>query len=159
VRGGGIKPWRQKGTGRARQGSTRSPQWTHGGIALGPKPRDYGFAVNKKVRRLAIKSALSSKVVDDELLVVDDIVLEEIKTKRAAEILNALGTGKKTLLVLPQNNDIVFRSFRNIAGIKVIPANNINVYDILNCDTLLLLKATVDVIEAVYAPQDETEAA
>ena len=151
VRGGGKKPWRQKGSGRARQGSTRSPQWTHGGIALGPKPRDYGFSVNKKVKRLALKSALSSKVRDEELTVLDAWQLSEISTKAAVQVLAALKTGKKTLIVLPEKDDVIYRSARNIAGVKVSPVNNLTVYDILNCDTLLLLQDAVTRIEEVYA--------
>ncbi|MDR1927478.1 MAG: 50S ribosomal protein L4, partial [Oscillospiraceae bacterium] len=131
VRGGGKKPWRQKGSGRARQGSIRSPQWTHGGVALGPKPRDYGFSVNRKVRRLAMKSALSSKVKDEELTVLSDLPLAQIKTKEVAKALSALGAGKKTLIVLPEKNDTVYFSARNIAGVKVSPVNNLTVYDIL----------------------------
>ncbi|MDR2646579.1 MAG: 50S ribosomal protein L4 [Oscillospiraceae bacterium] len=151
VSGGGKKPWRQKGTGRARQGSTRSPQWTHGGIALGPKPRDYGFAVNKKVRRLAIKSALSSKVRDEEITVLDALTLESIKTKEVVKVLAALKTGKKTLIVLPEKNDTIYLSARNIAGVKISPVNNLTVYDILDCDTLLVFKAAAQRIEEVYA--------
>ncbi|MCL2105984.1 MAG: 50S ribosomal protein L4 [Oscillospiraceae bacterium] len=151
VSGGGRKPWRQKGSGRARHGSTRSPQWTHGGVALGPKPRDYGFAVNKKVKRLAMKSALSSKLRDEELTVLDKLALEEIKTKEVAKALTALETGKKTLIVTPESDNSVYRSARNIAGVKVSPVNNLTVYDILNCDTLLLFKDAVTRIEEVYA--------
>ena len=119
VSGGGKKPWKQKGTGRARQGSTRAPQWTHGGIALGPKPRDYGFDVNKKVRRLAMKSALSSKVAADEMIVVDDFSMDAIKTKEMANILSAVKAGKKTLIVLPEKNDVLYKSARNIEGTNV----------------------------------------
>ena len=119
VSGGGKKPWRQKGTGRARQGSTRAPQWYHGGIAHGPKPRDYGFSINKKVRRLAMKSALSAKLADNELIVLDSRTLDAIKTKEMVKVVNALETGKKVLFVLPEKNDIVYRSARNIAGVKV----------------------------------------
>ena len=150
VRGGGRKPWRQKGSGRARQGSTRSPQWTHGGVALGPKPRQYGFAVNKKVRRLALKSALSSKVRDDELKVLDALPLEEIKTREVAKVLSALQTGK-TLIVTPVADKKVYLSARNIQGVKVAPADSLNTYDVLNCDTLLLLQGAAAVIEEVYA--------
>ena len=151
VRGGGKKPWRQKGSGRARQGSTRSPQWTHGGIAFGPKPRTYGFAVNKKVRRLALKSALSSKVRDDEIKVLSELPLEEVKTKEVAKVLAALETGKKTLIVTPQADKTVYLSARNIQGVKVAPANSLSVYDVLDCDTLLLLQDAVAPIEEVYA--------
>lgn len=151
VSGGGKKPWKQKGTGRARQGSTRAPQWTHGGIAHGPKPREYGFSINKKVRRLAMKSAFSSKVAAEELVVLDDLKLDAIKTKEVVKVLTALETGKKVLLVLPENNDVLYRSARNIAGVKVLTVNTLNVYDILNCDTMLVLKDSVAKIEEVYA--------
>ena len=151
VSGGGKKPWRQKGSGRARQGSTRSPQWYHGGIAHGPKPREYGFSINKKVRRLAMKSALSGKAADDEILVLDSFGLEEIKTKEIAKILAALPTGKKTLIVLPEKDDVIYKSARNIAGVKVALINTLNVYDILNCDKLLVLQDAVSKIEEVYA--------
>lgn len=151
VSGGGKKPWKQKGTGRARQGSTRAPQWTHGGIAHGPKPREYGFSINKKVRRLAMKSAFSSKVAAEELVVFDDLKLDAIKTKEVVKVLTALETGKKVLLVLPENNDVLYRSARNIAGVKVSTVNTLNVYDILNCDTMLVLKDSIAKIEEVYA--------
>lgn len=151
VSGGGKKPWKQKGTGRARQGSTRAPQWTHGGIALGPKPRDYGFDVNKKVRRLAIKSALSSKVAADEMIVVDDFSMDAIKTKEMANILSAVKAGKKTLIVLPEKNDVLYKSARNIEGTNVSLVNTLNVYDILNCNTIVVLKDAVAKIEEVYA--------
>ena len=151
VSGGGKKPWKQKGTGRARQGSTRAPQWTHGGIAHGPKPREYGFSINKKVRRLAMKSAFSSKVAAEELVVLDDLKLDAIKTKEVVKVLTALETGKKVLLVLPENNDVLYRSARNIAGVKVSTVNTLNVYDILNCDTMLVLKDSIAKIEEVYA--------
>lgn len=151
VSGGGRKPWKQKGTGRARQGSTRAPQWTHGGIALGPKPRDYGFDVNKKVRRLAMKSALSSKVAADEMIVVDDFSMDAIKTKEMANILSAVKAGKKTLIVLPEKNDVLYKSARNIEGTNVSLVNTLNVYDILNCNTIVVLKDAVAKIEEVYA--------
>ena len=151
VSGGGKKPWRQKGTGRARQGSTRSPQWYHGGIAHGPKPRGYGFSVNKKVRRLAMKSALSSKVAAEEMIVLENLALDAIKTKEVAKVLSALETGKKVLIVLPEKNDVVYRSARNIAGVKTTLVNTLNVYDILNCDTIIVLKDAVAKIEEVYA--------
>ena len=151
VSGGGKKPWRQKGTGRARQGSTRAPQWIHGGISHGPKPREYGFDVNKKVRRLAMKSALSSKVAANEMIVLDSLSLDAIKTKEVVKTLGALNTGKKTLIVLPEKDDVVYRSARNIAGVKVSLVNTLNVYDILNCDTLVVLKDAVAKIEEVYA--------
>ena len=151
VSGGGRKPWRQKGTGHARQGSTRAPQWYHGGIAHGPKPREYGFDVNKKVRRLAMKSALSSKVAAEELIVLDDLKLEAIKTKEIVKVLSNLETGKKALIVLPEKDDIIYRSARNIAGVKTTLVNTLNVYDILNCNSLVVLKDAVAKIEEVYA--------
>ena len=151
VSGGGAKPWRQKGTGRARQGSTRSPQWTHGGIALGPKPRKYTVNVNKKVKRLAMKSALSSKVAESEMMIVNKIELEEIKTKAIVEMLSKLKTGKKVLLVLPENNEAIYKSARNIEGVKVVTVNTLCVYDILNCNNLVVLKDAAKKIEEVYA--------
>lgn len=151
VRGGGKKPWRQKGSGRARQGSIRSPQWIHGGIALGPKPREYGKTVNKKVRRLAMKSALSSKVAAEELIVLDSLEMNEIKTKEVVSVLKALETGKKVLIVLPGKNETVYRSARNIKGVKTTLVSTLNVYDILNCDSLVVLKDAVSKIEEVYA--------
>ena len=151
VRGGGKKPWRQKGSGRARQGSIRSPQWTHGGVALGPKPREYGKTVNKKVRRLAMKSALSSKVAAEELIVLDSLEMNEIKTKEVVSVLKDLETGKKVLIVLPEKNETVYRSARNIKGVKTTLVSTLNVYDILNCDSLVVLKDAVSKIEEVYA--------
>ena len=151
VSGGGKKPWRQKGTGRARQGSTRAPQWYHGGIALGPKPRSYSFTINKKVRRLAMKSAFSAKLADNEIIVLDSLELAEIKTKEIAKMLSAVGAAKKALIVLPEKNDIIYRSARNIAGAKVTLLNTLNVYDLLNCDSLIILKDAVAKIEEVYA--------
>ena len=151
VSGGGKKPWRQKGTGRARQGSTRAPQWYHGGIALGPKPRTYGFDVNKKVRRLAMKSALSSKVAENEMVVVDSIKLDAIKTKDMVAMLKAIEAKKKTLVVLPEKDDVAYMSLRNIEGVKVALVNTLNVYDILNCDTFVVAKDAVGKIEEVYA--------
>ena len=151
ARGGGKKPWRQKGSGRARQGSIRSPQWTHGGVALGPKPREYGKTVNKKVRRLAMKSALSSKVAAEELIVLDSLEMNEIKTKEVVSVLKALETGKKVLIVLPEKNETVYRSARNIKGVKTTLVSTLNVYDILNCDSLVVLKDAVSKIEEVYA--------
>ena len=151
VSGGGKKPWRQKGTGRARQGSTRAPQWYHGGISHGPKPREYGFDINKKVKKLAMRSALSSKVAADEMIVLESLELEAIKTKDVVSVLNALETGKKVLFVLPEKNDVVYRSARNIAGVKVDIVNTVNVYDILNCDTIVVLKDAVAKLEEVFA--------
>ena len=151
VSGGGKKPWRQKGTGRARQGSTRSPQWTHGGVALGPKPRKYGFSINKKVRRLAMFSALSDKVANDEFTIVDKLVLKEIKTAEMVKILAALGEAKKTLIILPETDDVIYKSARNIEGVKVSPVNAINVYDLVNCNKVVIAKAAVEKLEEVYA--------
>ena len=151
VSGGGKKPWRQKGSGRARQGSTRAPQWYHGGIAHGPKPRTYGLDVNKKVKRLAMKSALSTKVLDGEMIVLDALKLDAIKTKEIVKVLAALETGKKTLIVLPEKDAIIYRSARNIAGVKVSLVNTLNVYDILNCNSIVVLKDAVAKIEEVYA--------
>ena len=151
VSGGGKKPWRQKGTGRARQGSTRSPQWYHGGIAHGPKPRSYRFTINKKVKRLAIKSAFSSKVAENEMIVIDEIKLDGIKTKDMVKALEAVKAAKKALIVLPEKDDVIYRSARNIEGVKVAPVNAISVYDILNCDSLVIAKDAVAKIEEVYA--------
>ena len=151
VRGGGRKPWRQKGTGHARQGSTRSPQWRHGGVALGPKPRSYGFDINKKVRKLAMKSALSDKVANDAFQVVDDLKMGAIKTKDMVAALNALGAVKKTLIVTADKDEVIYKSARNIAGVKVSPVNAINVYDLLNADKVVIAKAAVEKLEEVYA--------
>ena len=151
VSGGGKKPWRQKGTGRARQGSIRAPQWIKGGIALGPKPRSYKYTVNKKERRLAIKSILSSKVLEKELTVVEKLELKEIKTKTMVKALADLKVEGKTLIVLPENNKNVLMSARNIEGVKVITANNINVFDLLKYNNLILPVDTVKKLEEVYA--------
>ncbi len=151
VSGGGRKPWRQKGTGRARQGSIRAPQWVKGGIALGPKPRSYKYTVNKKERRLAIKSLLSSKVIENELTVVDKLELAEIKTKTMVKALADLKVEGKTLIVLPENNKNVLMSARNIEGVKTITLNNINVFDLLKYNNLVLPLETVKKIEEVYA--------
>ena len=151
VSGGGKKPWRQKGTGRARQGSTRAPQWTHGGIALGPKPRKYKVNINKKVKRLAMKSALSSKVAESEMMVINKIELEAIKTKAMVEMFTKLKTGKKVLLVLPENDEVIYKSARNIEGVKVVTVNSLCVYDILNCNNFVVLKDAAKKIEEVYA--------
>ncbi|MEE0843212.1 MAG: 50S ribosomal protein L4, partial [Ruminococcus sp.] len=137
VSGGGKKPWRQKGTGRARQGSTRAPQWTHGGIVFAPKPRSYRFTVNKKVRRLAMKSAFSSKAAENNLIVVDSITTGEYKTKKIAAMLNAIGAEKKALIVLPEVDSMVVKSANNIPGVKTAQVNELNVYDILNADKLV----------------------
>ena len=151
VRGGGKKPWRQKGTGRARHGSIRAPQWIKGGIALGPKPRSYSYTVNKKERRLALKSILSSKVAENELTVVDKLEVKEIKTKTMLKALADLKVEGKTLIVLPENNQNVFMSARNIEGVKTIALNNINVFDLLKYTNLILPLDTVKKIEEVYA--------
>ena len=151
VSGGGKKPWRQKGTGRARQGSTRAPQWIKGGIALGPKPRSYRYTVNKKERRLAVKSVLSSKVLEKELTVVDKLELKEIKTKSMVNALAALKVEGKTLIILPENDKNVVMSARNIKDVKTISANNINVFDLLKYSNLILPVDTVKKLEEVYA--------
>ena len=151
VSGGGKKPWRQKGTGRARQGSTRATQWIHGGIALGPKPRKYSVGMTRKTKRLALKSALSAKTAAEELMVLNEFKLDEIKTAKAAEILKALKVGKKTLIVLPEKDETIYKSARNIAGVKVATVNTISTYDILNANTLLVTEAGVKKIEEVYA--------
>ena len=152
VRGGGRKPWRQKGTGHARQGSIRAPQWTHGGIALGPKPRSYRFTVNKKVKRLAMKSALSTKVLDNNLIVIDSIALADYKTKDMVAMLSAVGAaGSKALIVMPEADAKVIKSTANIPGVKTALVNTINVYDILNYDKFVVAKAAVEKIQEVYA--------
>ncbi len=151
VSGGGRKPWKQKGTGRARQGSTRAPQWTHGGIALGPKPRDYSYELPKKVKRLALKSAFSAKVADNNLIVVDNIAVEGYKTKAVAEMLSNLGADKKALIVMPEVDAKLIKSTANIPGVKTALVNTINVYDILNCDKFIVAKSALEKIEEVYA--------
>ena len=151
VSGGGKKPWKQKGTGHARQGSTRSPQWTHGGIALGPKPRSYRVSLTKGQKRAALFSALSSKVAGNEMIVIDSITATEYKTKAMVEMLGAVGAAKKALIVLPEVNEFVIKSCDNIEGVKTTQWNTINVYDILNCDTLIVAKDAVAKIEEVYA--------
>jgi len=151
VSGGGKKPWRQKGTGRARQGSTRSPQWTHGGIALGPKPRTYTMKLNRKLRRTAMFSALSDKTANGNLIVVDKIAATEYKTKVMAAMLTAIGAQKKTLVVLPENDAMVIGSLQNIPGVKVAQYNAMNVYDILNSDSLVLAQGAAEKIEEVYS--------
>ena len=151
VSGGGKKPWRQKGTGRARQGSTRSPQWTHGGIALGPKPRSYRVDLNKKTKRVALFSALSTKVAGNEMIVVDTIAATEYKTKTMVSMLKAIGASSKVLVVLADNTAEVVKSFANIEGVKTTQANTINVYDVLNCNTIVFAKGAVEKIEEVYA--------
>ena len=151
VSGGGVKPWRQKGTGRARQGSTRSPQWTHGGIAFAPKPRTYSYVLNKKVKRLALKSVLSSKAQDGEIVVVDKIAMDEIKTKSFKNFLTAVNAEGKSVVVTPEVNDTVVKSARNIPGVVTSPAKLINVYDLLNAKTLVIDKDALAVIEEVFA--------
>ena len=151
VSGGGKKPWKQKGTGRARQGSTRAPQWTHGGIALGPKPRSYRLTLNKKVKRLALFGALSAKVAENEMVVVDTIAATSYKTKTMVQMLKDLGAEKKALVVLPSVDPMVIKSCANIPGVKTTVFNAINVYDILNCNTLIVAKGAVEKIEEVYA--------
>ena len=151
VSGGGKKPWRQKGTGRARQGSTRSPQWTHGGIVFAPKPRSYRTAMNRKVKRIALYSALSAKMAGNEIVVVDAITPDSYKTKTMVNMLKAVGAAKKTLVVLDEINEMVIKSFANIPGVKTVQANMLNVYDILNCDTFLMTKAAAGKIEEVYS--------
>ena len=151
VSGGGRKPWKQKGTGRARQGSTRAPQWTHGGIALGPKPRDYSYTLPKKVKRLALKSAFSTKVADNDLIVVDNIAVEDYKTNTVVEMLSKLGADKKALIVMPEVDQKLIKSAANIPGVKTALVNTINVYDILNCDKFIVAKSALEKIEEVYA--------
>ena len=151
VSGGGKKPWRQKGTGRARQGSTRAPQWTHGGIALGPKPRLYKVSLNKKTKRIAMQSALSSKVAAGEMIVVDAITATEYKTKPMAAMLQAIGAEGKSLVVLSSVDAMVIKSLANIPGVKTAQVNTINVYDILNCKKLVVVSAAAQKIEEVYA--------
>ena len=151
VSGGGKKPWKQKGTGRARQGSTRSPQWVHGGIALGPKPRTYRLAMNKKAKRVALFSALSSKVAAGEMLVLSAVATAEYKTKVMADMLAAVGAAKRTLIVLPEVDAKVIKSCANIPGVKTAVTNALSVYDILNCDTFIVTEAAVKKIEEVYA--------
>ena len=151
VSGGGKKPWKQKGTGHARQGSTRSPQWTHGGIVFAPKPRSYRVELNKGLKRAAMFSALSSKVANGEMIVVDKIAATEYKTKAMVSMLSALGAAKKALIVLPEVDGFVIKSCDNIEGVKTTQWNTINVYDILNCDTLIVAQDAVAKIEEVYA--------
>lgn len=151
VRGGGRKPWRQKGTGHARQGSIRAPQWTHGGVALGPKPRSYRYALNKKVRKLAMKSALSTKVLDQNMIVLDSLKMDEFKTKTIVAMLKALNVEGKALLVTAVADQKVVKSAANIAGVKTAAVNTLNVYDILNYDKFIVAEDAVAKIEEVYA--------
>ena len=150
VSGGGKKPWRQKGTGRARQGSTRSPQWTHGGIALGPKPRKYRYSVNKKAKKVAMKSALSSKVAEGNLIVLDTLAFDEIKTKSMVNVLKALKVEDKALVVMPAPDATVIKSARNIEGVKTACVNTLNVYDIVKHDKFIITKEAVNKVEEVY---------
>ena len=150
VSGGGKKPWRQKGTGRARQGSTRAPQWTHGGIVFAPKPRDYSYTLNKKVKRLALKSALSAKAASGDVLVVDGLELEGVKTKTMQSFLNAVEAGK-AVLITPEVRENVYKSARNIPGVKTTTATILSVYDIVNANRLVIDKAALAVIEEVFA--------
>lgn len=150
VSGGGRKPWRQKGSGRARQGSTRSPQWTHGGVAFAPKPRDYSYRLNRKLKRLALKSALSAKAQEGNLLVVDDLSLAEIKTKTVVDFLGKLSAGK-SIFVTPQVNENVYKSARNIPGVSTTTATILSVYDIVNAEKLIVDKSALAIIEEVFA--------
>ena len=150
VRGGGIKPWRQKGTGRARQGSIRAPQWIKGGVVFAPKPRDYRMSIPKSMRRVAMLSALTSKVQNDEMVVLDSLTLEAPKTKEIVKMLNAFDA-KKTLIVTAEANETVYKSARNIEGVAVLPVNNINVYDLLKYPKVIMTKDAVSKIEEVYA--------
>lgn len=151
VRGGGRKPWRQKGTGHARQGSIRAPQWTHGGVALGPKPRDYSYSLNKKVKRLAMKSALSDKVMNKNMIVLEKLALEDYKTKTVVDMLGALNATGKTLIVMPEVDSKVLKSAGNIKGVATTLVNTLNVYDILNHDQIVITVDAVKKIEEVYA--------
>ena len=150
VRGGGIKPWRQKGTGRARQGSIRAPQWIKGGIVFAPKPRDYRMSIPKSMKRVAMKSALTSKVNDNELVILEDLTFDAIKTKQVVEVLKALNANK-TLIITAESDENVYKSARNIEGVSIIPANNINVYDLLKFSKVIMTKDAVLKIEEVYA--------
>ena len=151
VSGGGRKPWRQKGTGHARQGSIRAPQWRHGGVVHAPKPRDYSYVINKKERRLALKSALSDKVLTGSLIVLDALTLDTYSTKAVVNCLTAIGAGKKTLVVLENNDAFAVKSLANIKGVKSAQINTINTYDIINADTLVIVKGAVAKLEEVYA--------
>lgn len=151
VRGGGRKPWRQKGTGHARQGSIRAPQWYHGGVALGPKPRSYSYTLNKKVRRLAMKSALSTKVLDNNFIVLDALTLENYKTKTVVEMLKAFNVDGKALIVTAEADQKIVKSAANIPGVKTAAVNTLNVYDILNYDKFIIVKNAIGKIEEVYA--------
>lgn len=151
VSGGGRKPWRQKGTGHARQGSTRAPQWTHGGVALGPKPRDYRYTINRKVKRLAVRSALSSKVSANEMIVLNTLTVEDYKTKTIVNMLSALNAGKKVLIVTDGVDQKVVKSAANIPGVRTAIVGSLNVYDMLNCDKIVIVKSAVEKLQEVYA--------
>ena len=150
VRGGGIKPWRQKGTGRARQGSIRAPQWTHGGVVFAPKPRDYSYRINRKLKRVALKSVLSAKAASGDLLVVDDLALDAIKTKNIQAFLDAVSAGK-TIFVTPEVNENVYKSARNIPGVSTTTAKILSVYDIVNAEKLVIDQKALAIIEEVFA--------
>ncbi len=151
VSGGGRKPWRQKGTGHARQGSTRAPQWTHGGVALGPKPRDYRYTINRKVKRLAVRSALSSKVSANEMIVLNTLTVEDYKTKTIVNMLSALNAGKKVLIVTDGVDQKVVKSAANIPGVRTAIVGSLNVYDMLNCNKIVIVKSAVEKLQEVYA--------
>ncbi len=151
VRGGGRKPWRQKGTGRARQGSIRSPQWRGGGVVFAPKPRDYSYAVPKKVRRKALKSLLTSKVVEEEIIVLNELNLDEISTKNALEVLKAIKADKTAYIVIDEASENVYKSFRNIPGVEVVVVNNMNVYDLIKHNSLIITEAAINKAEEVFA--------
>jgi len=151
VSGGGRKPWKQKHTGHARQGSTRAPQWTHGGVALGPKPREYRYSLNRKLKKLAMKSALSSKVADGSMIVLDRLALDEIKTKSMVEILKAIGADCKTLIVMPAVDENIIKSAKNIEGVTTVLVNTINVYEILKHDKFVVVTDAITKLEEVYA--------
>jgi large subunit ribosomal protein L4 len=151
VAGGGRKPWRQKGTGRARQGSTRAPQWRHGGVVFAPKPRNYGYTVNKKARRLAMKSAFSSKVLDNNMIILDKIDVNEYSTRKIVNMLKNINVEKKALIVLPEYNDKIVKSVNNIPEVKTSSVNILNVYDLLNAEKLVVVRDAVNIIEEVYA--------
>lgn len=150
VSGGGIKPWRQKGTGRARQGSIRAPQWIHGGVVFAPKPRDYSYSVPKKIKRLALKSALSSKVVENSIVVLDGLNMETPKTKTVATMLKAF-EAKKALIVVPEKDEVAYKSARNLENVAIVPVNNLNVVDILKYEKFIITKDAVSKVEEVFA--------
>ncbi|WP_028830011.1 50S ribosomal protein L4 [Proteocatella sphenisci] len=151
VRGGGRKPWKQKGTGRARQGSTRSPQWKGGGVVFAPKPRDYSYAIPKKVKRLAMKSVLTSKALENKLIVVDEFAMDAPKTKDFINVMSALNTGRKPLIITAENSPVVVKSGRNVPGVKISFVNMLNVYDVVNSDVLVITRKAIEKVEEVYA--------